>query len=91
MSGVRRVRGTVTINQVGCARCGGDGHVRLTFQSLTIPHECAPGEVMTHWAPCPTNGEPILLGFVERGAASGLFGSATDGLHNSEQNDTEAA
>lgn len=57
--------GPVTIDQIGCARCDGDGHDQLTFQPLTHPVTIGPGTraeiVFTHWAPCPTNGEPILL------------------------------
>ena len=49
-----------TIDLVGCARCRGEGHARLTFRPLTHPVECENGE-RTHWAPCPTNGEPILM------------------------------
>lgn len=53
----------ITTDLVGCARCHGDGHKALTFQPLTYPlrpdreHE----PPLTHWAPCPTNGEPILM------------------------------
>lgn len=46
----------------GCARCHGDGHEQITFTPLTHPYVEDSGLVMTHWAPCPTNGEPILLG-----------------------------
>ena len=38
-----------------CARCGLD-HPELTFKPLTSP--CGD---FTHWCPCPTNGEPILM------------------------------
>lgn len=53
-----------TMDLVGCARCHGDGHPGLRFEPLTFPVEMGlPGAaVMTHWAPCPTNGEPILFG-----------------------------
>lgn len=58
-------------HQVGCARCEGDGHDDLTFRRLTHPvvvqgpPVC--GEVeLTHWCPCPTNGEPILMAVLER-------------------------
>lgn len=47
---------------IGCARCDGDGHDDLTFQHLTYPIEIDHGTLMTHWCPCPTNGEPILYG-----------------------------
>lgn len=47
---------------VGCARCYGEGHTDLLFEPLTHPvdvnDDLGP---LTHWAPCPTNGEPILL------------------------------
>jgi hypothetical protein len=53
----------------GCARCHGDGHKQLVFRPLTHPVEMGDGTMthwaMTHWAPCPTNGEPILMGYVE--------------------------
>lgn len=57
----------VHVNLVGCARCNnGVGHPGLTFQPLTYPVEIGvgggPGERdLTHWAPCPVNGEPILM------------------------------
>lgn len=45
-----------------CARCGGD-HEAVTFEPLT--HEIADGDrvLASHWAPCPENGEPILMRF----------------------------
>lgn len=50
----------VTFDQVGCARCDANGHAGMTFQPLTHPIQA--GEyVFTHWALCPTNGEPLLL------------------------------
>lgn len=50
----------ITFDQIGCARCDGEGHPQITFQPLTHPLEL--GEFkLTHWAPCPTNGEPILM------------------------------
>lgn len=55
-----------TIDLNGCARCDGDGHEQLLFLPLTYPLEVSLGEVtvtMTHWAPCPENGEPIMLTF----------------------------
>lgn len=45
----------------GCARCGGDGHEDIRWEPLTFPVEDTDGTQWTHWAPCPTNGEPILL------------------------------
>lgn len=51
----------VVISIRGCARCDGEGHDDLLFFRLTHPVE-RDGEVLfTHWAPCPTNGEPILM------------------------------
>jgi hypothetical protein len=44
----------------GCARCDGDGHADVTWLPLTHPIEDSDG-VWTHWAPCPTNGQPILM------------------------------
>lgn len=51
----------ITLDQVGCARCGSDGHPDITYTPLTFPIALADGNLATHWAPCPTNGEPILL------------------------------
>lgn len=56
---------SVTFDLNGCARCDGEGHPGLTFEPLTYPLEIGDA-VLTHWAPCPTNGEPILLRFVEK-------------------------
>lgn len=44
------------VDMKGCARCEGEGHPQIRFKKLTHPV----GD-LTHWAPCPTNGEPILL------------------------------
>jgi hypothetical protein len=48
----------VVTNVHGCDRCG-DSHELVGFRPLTNP--CG---VLTHWAPCPTNGEPIMLAIV---------------------------
>lgn len=53
-----------TMDQRGCARCYGDGHPGITFKKLTYPVDLVEPP-FTHWAPCPTNGEPILLQFYE--------------------------
>jgi hypothetical protein len=53
--------GDFRINLRGCARCHGEGHENLWFHRLTHPVEIAPDTAFTHWAPCPTNGEPIML------------------------------
>lgn len=44
-----------------CARCAG-AHTGLEFKLLTRP--LSPPEVFwawEYWAPCPTNGEPVLF------------------------------
>ena len=51
----------ITKDQIGCARCDGDGHPGITYQPLTFPIDMGEGFTATHWAPCPTNGEPILF------------------------------
>lgn len=45
-----------------CARCDGD-HLQLKFNPLTRPVQG--GAEQTHWAECPTNGEPILMSVEE--------------------------
>lgn len=55
---------TVTFDLNGCARCHGDGHKQLEFRRLThpmVPLGAPPDKALTHWALCPTNGEPILM------------------------------
>jgi len=54
-------RGPFTSSIRGCARCDGDGHEDVLWQPLTFPIEDTDGTSWTHWAPCPTNGEPILM------------------------------
>lgn len=55
---------TITVNAVnGCARCGGV-HENVQFALLSNPvleRTFFPAPAYTHWAPCPMNGEPILL------------------------------
>ena len=46
-----------------CARCG-ERHQDLRFNPLTYP-----ADEWTHWAPCPTNGEPIMLCILESNIA----------------------
>lgn len=48
-----------TTDMEGCARCHGE-HPGITFVRLIHPIPAKVGE-FTHWAPCPTNGQPILL------------------------------
>lgn len=58
-----------TVDLHGCARCHGDGHTGLTFKPLTHPMEAEPGVeayTFTHWAMCPSNGEPILMRISEK-------------------------
>lgn len=50
----------ITSDQIGCARCGSEGHPGITYQPFTSPIDMGGGWLATHWAPCPTNGEPIL-------------------------------
>lgn len=53
----------VTFDLVGCARCDGDGHPNLTFKKFKLP--AGENDEWTHWATCPTTGEPILMGFFD--------------------------
>jgi hypothetical protein len=50
-----------TSSITGCARCEGEGHENMTWEPLTHPIEDSDGALWTHWAACPTNGEPILM------------------------------
>ncbi len=51
----------VTIDWLShCSRCGRD-HANLRFVPFINPVIDADGSVDTHWASCPTNGDPILL------------------------------
>ena len=64
----------------GCARCG-QNHRKLTFTPLTHPIEAV--EAWTHWCPCPTNGEPILLTITAKDAYNQhqAFKAVTTGKH----------
>lgn len=53
----------VAMDLNGCARCDGEGHKGLVFLPLDHPVEVDGREVFTHWALCPENGEPILMGY----------------------------
>lgn len=56
-----REAGPVEIHLIGCARCDGD-HEKLSFRPLLKPvDEAFLPRPFTHWAKCPTLGEPILL------------------------------
>lgn len=48
------------VSITGCARCDGEGHEDLVFRLLTHPLALG-GHVLEWWAPCPVNGEPILM------------------------------
>jgi len=48
-------------DQKGCARCGAEEHLQLAYQPFTNHIDFGDGFVATHYAPCPTNGEPILF------------------------------
>lgn len=53
----------LTIARVtGCARCGGS-HEDVIARRMVRPFAPAEagGLTWTHWAPCPTNGDPILI------------------------------
>jgi hypothetical protein len=44
----------------GCTRCGAD-HDSVSFVLLEQPVTNEVAVLFTHWAPCPTTGEPLLL------------------------------
>lgn len=51
-----------TMDMQGCARCHGDGHPGIEFRKFNEPCEIPGlGIGATHWATCPTTGEPILF------------------------------
>ena len=59
---VTQQRGTITQDQRGCARCGASEHPSLSYYPLAEPVQLPNSEeVWTHWALCPTTGEPIIL------------------------------
>lgn len=46
----------VRINKIEhCARCG-QNHLNMTFKRLARRMDD-----LTHWAPCPINGDPIMM------------------------------
>lgn len=58
---VLTVAGEVLVSGVGhCARCGTD-HQSVRFERLLHEMRDSDGTIWTHWARCPTNGQPILL------------------------------
>lgn len=54
-----------SVNVGSCARCG-DDHPGLDFEKLIQPIREGADDEMTHWAPCPTNGQPILMRLVPK-------------------------
>lgn len=44
---------------IHCARCGGD-HENVDTKPFAQPFRLGV-DTWTHWAPCPTNGDPILV------------------------------
>lgn len=50
----------IKISIGSCARCGED-HSDLVFKPFTHPIETHTRVLFTHFAPCPTNGEPIVM------------------------------
>ena len=52
-----------------CARCGGD-HLDLSYRTFArpVPEGDGLGD-WTHWALCPTNGEPILIRMIVQRAS----------------------
>ncbi len=48
---------THAIDVVNCARCE-ENHTNLSFSRFT---NAPKKSLYTHWALCPTNGEPILM------------------------------
>lgn len=73
---------TLHVNGItGCARCGGDHeHVEARRMAQPFAPAEAGGLTWTHWAPCPTNGDPILI-MVTADASPGSF---TRGLRADE-------
>ena len=60
---LEKVRKQETFTQTvkNCARCAST-HEELVFKKLARP-----SDDWTHWVPCPTNGEPIMLQIVMGG------------------------
>lgn len=62
MSDLMHVGEEFTCSIRGCARCHGDGHDDVVWVPLLYPALDVDGRVVaTHYAPCPTNGQPILM------------------------------
>lgn len=67
MSDIESIDTITCVKLAGCARCGGT-HEHVTFRPMAKPFAPpeANGMAWTHWAPCPTNGDPILLSMAVR-------------------------
>lgn len=52
------MRSKIVVPVVNCARCG-KNHDPMCFLKFKRPVQLPAG--VTHWASCPTTGEPILL------------------------------
>ncbi len=64
-----------------CARCGGT-HENIVFMGLAQPITVG-AKLYAHWAPCPTNGEPIINRISDTNFTDGLNGAlATDFFDN---------
>jgi hypothetical protein len=50
----------------GCARCGEDHHIE-NWQKFDRPVELESEAPLTHWAICPTSGQPILMRITDDG------------------------
>jgi hypothetical protein len=54
---------TIEANVTGCSRCG-EYHKQLVFKKFTNPIDDTNGK-WTHWATCPTTGDPVLMRIVD--------------------------
>lgn len=69
------------ISMSNCSRCG-VGHTDVETEKLEhpfAPPECAP-VVWTHWARCPSNGQPIMVMLAGDDRDLGNIPSGTDHL-----------
>jgi hypothetical protein len=58
----------ITSNVRSCARCGGEREA-VIFKKMSGPVIDSGNDekiIGTHWAACPKNGDPILLGFKKK-------------------------
>lgn len=56
---------SITTTVGNCARCGND-HVDIVFRQFTSPVMSSDDIEFSHYALCPTNGEPILMYVTEK-------------------------